>query len=143
MSEQDNLQVAEKWIEAVNAHDFGAWEEMRSPEYLWEGPGMPGPAGADAEVTYMEGAYQAFPDLHIEVVQTIAQGDLVVVNGLIVGTNQGSMTMPDGQTLPATGKKWNIPFSETLEFADGKILHRSMYSDRMEQMAQLGLSPGA
>lgn len=127
MSEQDNLQVAEKWIEAVDAHNLGALERYRAPDYLWEGPGMPGPAGAEAEDIFMRGAYQAYPDMRIEVSQTIAQGDFVVVNGVLTGTNQGPMTMPDGQTIPATGEKMNRRFSETLEFADGKVVRRSIY----------------
>lgn len=143
MSEQENLQLADKWIEAVDAHDFAGWGRLRSPEYQWEAPGLPGPAGADAEDAFMTGAYQAYPDMHIEVLQTIAQGDLVVVNGLVKGTNEGPMTSPDGQTTPATGKKVSFPFSETLQFADGKVVHRTMYTDRLSQMAQLGLLPGA
>ena len=61
MSEQENLQAAERWIKAVDAHDFGGWGQLRAPGYLWEGPGLPGPAGPEAEDALMQGAYQAFP----------------------------------------------------------------------------------
>ncbi|MBN1460350.1 MAG: ester cyclase [Armatimonadetes bacterium] len=143
MSEKDNLQLAEQWIEAVNTQGFDVWGQLRAPGYLWEGPGLPAPAGPDAEDAYMKGAYQAFPDLHAKVLRMIAQGDLVVVNGVITATHKGPMTTPDGQTIPATGKAMSVPFSETLKFANGKIAHRTIYSDRLTQMAQLGLLPGA
>jgi predicted ester cyclase len=142
VSEQDNVQIAEKWIQAVNEHDFGAWEQMRAPGYLWEGPGLPIPAGADAEVVFMKGAYEAFPDVHVEIIQTIAQGDLVVINGVMTGTHDGPMPMPDGHAIPATGRKWSSPFSETLEFKDGKVVRRSIYTDVLGRMVQLGLMPG-
>jgi predicted ester cyclase len=141
MAEKENLQVVDKWIEAVNAHNLTVLAKYRGPEYLWEGPGPPGTEGADREDSYMKKAYQAFPDLHVEVLSRIAAGDFVWINGLITATKRGPVTSADGQTPNATGKKMNMPFSERLEFRNGKVVRNSMHSDRLEQMARLGLMP--
>ena len=143
MSEQDNVRLIEKWYEAVNAHDVSPLEEHRGPGYEWETSVAPGPAGIEEDNASMQANWLAFPDARIKVLRTIAQGDVVAVTGLVTGTNEGPMTMPDGQTIPATGKSLSVPFSEWFEIADGKVVHRFMYWDMLSAMAQMGLGTGA
>jgi steroid delta-isomerase-like uncharacterized protein len=142
MSEKDNIQVVEKWIEALNAHDVGQLENYRAPQYLFQAPGFPGPVGVSEEIAYTQGLFDAFSDFHVGVAQTIAQGDFVVANVTMTGTHDGPLTMPNGQTVPATGKKVVVPVSNTLQFANGKIARNSLYADLLGMMAQLGLMPG-
>ena len=143
MAEKDNIQVVDKWVDALNAHDVRQLENYRAPKYLFKAPGFPGPVGVSEEIAYTQGLFDAFSDFHVEVAETIAQGDLVVANVTMTGTHDGPMTMPNGQTVPATGKKVALPVSNTLQFADGKIARNSLYSDLLGLMGQLGLMPGA
>ncbi len=142
MSEQENIQVVQKWVEALNAHDVSRFDEYRAPGYLFDVPDFPGPVGVDEEIVYTRGIFQAFSDLHFDPKRTIAQGDFVVVNGVMTGTHDGPMAMSNGQTLPATGKKGAIAVSNTFELADGKIVRNSLYYDNLGMMVQLGLLPG-
>ena len=98
--------------------------------------------GVDDEIAYTRGVFEAFPDLHFDVKQTVAQGDLVVFNGTMTGTHDGPLAMPNGQTVPATGKKGAVAVSNTFEFANGKIVRNSLYYDNLGMMVQLGLMPG-
>ena len=142
MPEKENVQVVTKWIEAVNAHDASRFEQYRAPAYLSEIPIFPGPVGVDEEVAYSQGLFEAFPDLHVDIKQTIAQGDFVVAELTFAGTHEGPLTMPGGPTVPPTGKKVVVPVSNTFKFADGKVARNSLYYDQMTMMAQLGLAPG-
>ncbi len=143
MAEKDNIQVVEKWVDALNAHDVRQLVNYRAPKYLFKAPGFPGPVGVSEEIAYTQGLFDAFSDFHVEVAETIAQGDLVVANVTMTGTHDGPMTMPNGQTVPATGRKVALPVSNTLQFADGKIARNFLYSDLLGLMGQLGLMPGA
>ena len=142
MPEQENIKVVQKWVEALNAHDAGQLERYRAPGYLFDVPAFPGPVGVNEEMAYTEGLFQAFSDFHIQTQQTIAQGDHVVINIVMTGTNDGPMVMPNGQTVPATGKKLTVPISNTFELANGKIARNSLYADYLGMMVQLGLMPG-
>jgi steroid delta-isomerase-like uncharacterized protein len=139
MGQKENIQVAEKWIEALNAHDVNRLSEYRALGYLFQAPPFPGPVGPSEETAYTQGLFDAFSDFHLEVVETIAQDDRVVVNCTTTGTHNGPLAMPDGQTVPPTGKKMKIPCSITLHLANGKTAGNSLYYDQLGLMAQLGL----
>jgi predicted ester cyclase len=143
MSEQDNIRISEKLAEAFNAHEYPSQLDVwAAPGYVSEGPDLPGPVGKDEEIALVRKLVEAFPDLHIEVTQRIAQGDFVVVNYTMIGTSEGPLTLPTGQTVPATGKKVVVPVSKTLEFDNGKLVRQVNYYDRLALMTQLGLMPG-
>ena len=57
------------------------------------------------------------------------------------GTNTGDMTMPDGTTIPATGKSFEVSGVESARARDGKIIEHNMYWDTLGMMRQLGLLP--
>jgi steroid delta-isomerase-like uncharacterized protein len=143
MAEEENVQVVQRWIAALNAHDVSGFDDYRAPGYLFDAPDFPGPVGVEQEIAYTRGVFEAFSDLHFEVGHTVAQGDFVVVNGVMTGTNDGSRVLPNGQSMPATGKKASIPLSNTFQFANGKIVRNSLYYDNLGPMIQLGVMPGS
>ena len=96
--------------------------------------------GVEEEIAYTQGVFAASSDVQFDVQQTIAQGDLVVINGIMAGTNDGPSVMA-GQPTPATGKKMVIPVSNTFEFSNGKIVRNSVYYDNLGVGVQLGLMP--
>ena len=86
--------------------------------------------------------FDAFPDMHVDVKQTMAQGDLAAIEFTFAGTHEGPMAMPSGPTVPATGKKVIAKGCNTFEFANGKIVRNSLYWDQLGMMARMGLMPG-
>ena len=143
MSEKDNIRVAAENTKAMNAHDNARIRSFHGEGYQFQAPGLAGPVDEAARDTYMQQNWTAFPDLTFQTVQTIAQGDYVVMNWICTGTHDGPMTTPEGATVPATGRKATIPGSVTVAFKDGKIVREDAYFDQMGMMAQLGLVPGA
>ena len=49
--------------------------------------------------------------------------------------------MPDGTSIPATGKSFEVSGVESARVRDGKIVEHNMYWDTLDMMGQLGLLP--
>ena len=58
-----------------------------------------------------------------------------------VATHTGPFALPDGNELPATGKRIELRGMELVEVRDGKIVVDNLYYDNMAVLAQLGLIP--
>ncbi len=142
MSEEDNIRIVEELFEALNAQDLGQGSKYQAPGYTYQGPGLPGPVGPDGYAAYMQVYYDAFPDLHFELTHKVAQGDVVIVNWMGTGTHDGPLRMPNGDSLPATGKKGTNFGSSTFEFDNDKVVRSSTYFDTATMLAQLGVALG-
>jgi predicted SnoaL-like aldol condensation-catalyzing enzyme len=80
--------VRNHFEEFVNRKNLDIAEINFAPEFEDHGadvpPGLPpGPAGAKA---YVGGAYKRFPDIHVEILDLIAEDDKVVVRNHWTGT---------------------------------------------------------
>jgi steroid delta-isomerase-like uncharacterized protein len=142
MSEQENTRIVEKLFEALNAHDLGRYPELLSPDYQADQPGAAAPLTNEQNNAYTQGFIDAFPDLHFDTRQIIAQGDFVVINWMGSGTHKGGLRTPTGAVIPPTGKHAMVPGSSTYQFKDGKIVRFSGYWDMVTLLSQLGLMPG-
>ena len=84
--------VRNHFEEFVNRKNLDIADINFAPEFQDHGadvpPGTPpGPAGAKA---YVGGAYKKFPDLHVEILDLIAEDDKVVVRNHWAGTEAAS-----------------------------------------------------
>ena len=140
MSEQENIRVAEKSIEAMNSHDLSR-DDLFNEDFQAEVPGAQGGFNREQSRANSEIFIAAFPDLHFEVVRRIAQGEYVVFNWVSTGTHTGSLRTPSGNMIPPTGKKGTIYGSTTYRIRDGKISNTWTYWDMAAMLAQLGLLP--
>lgn len=86
--------VRSHFEEFVNRKNLNIADVNLAPEFEDHGAdvpaGMPpGPPGAKA---YVGGAYKRFPDIHVDVLDLIAEGDKVVVRNHWTGTEAASGT---------------------------------------------------
>jgi predicted SnoaL-like aldol condensation-catalyzing enzyme len=84
--------VRNHFEEFVNRKNLKIGEVNFAPEFVDRGadvpPGLPpGPAGA---IQYVSGAYKKFPDIHVEILDLIAEDDRVVVRNRWTGTEAAS-----------------------------------------------------
>jgi predicted ester cyclase len=142
MSEQENTRIAEKFFEAINAHNLDLYPEILSPDYRAEAPGAASPQNADQWRAYNQSFIDAFPDLHFELRHRIAQGDFVVINWMGSGTHNGPLRTPTGASIPPTGNRAVVPGSTTYQFKGGKVVNSWLHWDMVTLLAQLGLMPG-
>lgn len=142
MSEQANIRVVEKIFEALNAHELGRNPELVSTDFRADQPGASSPLTQDQNNAYTQGFIDAFPDLHFDIRQIIAQGDYVVINWTGSGTHKGGLRTPTGDVIPPTGKHAIVPGSSTYLFKNGKAAQSWTFWDMVTLLAQLGLMPG-
>jgi predicted SnoaL-like aldol condensation-catalyzing enzyme len=86
--------VRNHFEEFVNRKNLDIGKVNLSPEFIDHGadvpPGLPpGPEGA---MQYVGGAYKKFPDIHVEILDLIAEDDKVVVRNHWTGTEASSGT---------------------------------------------------
>jgi predicted SnoaL-like aldol condensation-catalyzing enzyme len=89
------LFVRNHFEEFVNRKNLDVADTNFAPEFQDHGADVPagtppGPAGAKA---YVGGAYKKFPDLHVEILDLIAEGDRVVVRNHWTGREAASGTV--------------------------------------------------
>ncbi|MEV0829291.1 ester cyclase [Nonomuraea rubra] len=77
---------------------------------------------------------RAFPDLHIQIEDVIAEGDRVVTRNTVTGTHRGEY-----MGIPPTGR--SITYKEVIiaRFTDGRVAETWAVVDVMSQMRQLGV----
>ncbi len=79
----------------------------------------------------------AFPDLHTDTEELIAEGDKVVQRFTVSGTDKGGF-----MGAPPTGKHYKVTGISIFRIANGKIVEHWGVFDQAGVLQQLGLMPG-
>lgn len=112
-------------LDELVADDFVEHEEM---------PGLPeGKAGLHEFVT---GLRAAFPDLSVETLAVVAEGDEVWCHSRCTGTHRGEFA-----GVPATGRAVSITMIDRIRVRDGKVVEHWGVTDELALMTQLGVVP--
>jgi predicted SnoaL-like aldol condensation-catalyzing enzyme len=109
--------VRNHFEEFVNRKNLSIADRNFAPEFVDHGsdvpPGLPsGPAGAKQ---YVAGAYQKFPDIHVDILDLIAEDDKVVVRNHWTGTEAHS------------GNKYEFSGIVIWRIAHGQLVERWAY----------------
>ena len=109
--------VRNHFEEFVNRKNLEIADVNFGPEFVDHGtdvpPGLPpGPAGAKA---YVGGAYKKFPDIHVDILDLVAENDRVVVRNRWTGTEA------------ATGDKYEFSGIVIWRIAHGQLVERWAY----------------
>ena len=136
-------ELAERVVEAYNSGDVDAFIALYADDAVVNYPGMPEATvrGRDAIRQNWAGQWASFPDSRITSELLVVEGDTVAVEFTYTGTSQGPVPMPDGTTIPATGRHIEMKGMQLLEFRDGKVVRHDLFLDSAVMMAQMGLGP--
>jgi steroid delta-isomerase-like uncharacterized protein len=136
----DNTAILDRLHSAVNSGDpdiiSKAIDELVSPDVLFHAPVPMGATGAEALKRVWEVLLRAFPDIHVTVEETVAEGDKVASRNTVTGTHRGEY-----QGLPPTGR--TVAYSEIfiVRITDGRIAEIRGVVDVLAQLRQLGALP--
>jgi steroid delta-isomerase-like uncharacterized protein len=137
MSTEQNKAVVERLLEAFNRDDAEALKDTFALEYVNHNPPPMGFGGdREGQVKVMRYFRQAFPDARAEVVNLIAEGDMVAVHDRVYGTHKGEF-----MGAAATGREVTVEFIHIFRVVDGRIVERWGLIDAMALMQQLGALP--
>ncbi|HLK95373.1 MAG TPA: nuclear transport factor 2 family protein [Nocardioidaceae bacterium] len=131
----------EQNIQHWNAHDSASWVAGFSPDAQVVGPGASG-SGTEMARTFYSIWQDAFPDNEVRVTDIFEDGATAILQAEFRGTQTETMHAPE-QTIPATGRRVNIPFVLINRFDGGKTTAFTLYFDRAELLEQLGLLPAS
>lgn len=92
--------------------------------------------GVQDEAEWTRNLRELAPDLRLNVVKTVAEGDLVAVLYAAEGTNTGT-----AMGFPATGKHFSIRAMSIIRVGHGKIVEEWSVLDQAEALSQLGSLP--
>ena len=79
---------------------------------------------------------EAIPDLHMEVHEALAEGDLVAYRATLTGTQTGPL-----QGIPPTGRPFSAQQMHFLRMRDGKASEHWACRDDLGMLMQLGIIP--
>ena len=133
MSEQ-NKALVRRWFDEVwNQGRFESVDELLTADAVVHGLGEPmrGPA----EFRPFHNAYrQAFPDMHIEIDDMVAEGDKVAFRWTVTGTNRGGTL-----GFAATNRRARFEGMGMVRVRDGKLVEGWNSFDQLGMLQQLGV----
>jgi steroid delta-isomerase-like uncharacterized protein len=135
--QQKNKQVVRQLFEALDRHDTERMEQLvSSTNYSFHFAGMP-PTDWNATKQFIIAVTNAFPDVHHDIVDMVAEGeDIVAIRFNVTGTHKGEF-----QGIPPTGKKVSFAGMGFLTIIDGKVTEEWAINDTMGLMQQIGAIP--
>lgn len=136
MSTEENKALARRTVEAINTGDLDLFYSQLAPDSVEHAapPGMPPTRDTSRQFIAMLRA--AFPDLHYDVEDVIAEGDRVVLRATVHGTMKGEFL-----GMPATGKSATWSEMHFARVKDGRIVEHWANVDQLGMLQQLGLAP--
>ena len=124
MSEANKVVVRRLVSEVLNGGRLEVIDELYAPEL------------AAAARRWIAPFRASFPDVHMEIVELIAEGDKVVGRFTCSATHQGAWLgqAPTGRRFERIDEVW------ILRLRDGKIVHVWSLEDTLGRLQQLGLT---
>jgi C-1 hydroxylase len=122
MTTEQNKAIVRRFVEAINAQDYGTLDEVNSPKLAEEMKGL------------VPWIYATFgPSHHIMITDIIAEDDKVVARLATRGSHTG-----EWHGIPPTYKAWTNTGVYFLRLADNKIIESDFLFDELGHVKKLG-----
>ena len=135
-TEQNKALVKRAWDEVFNQKKLAVVDELWSSDYIYHGPQGQEFRGTESLKQLLSHYLEAFPDLHIEVEDLIAEGDKVVSRVISRGTHKGEL-----QGIAPTGKEVTTTIILITRLEGGKFAEDWESRDDLGMLQQLGVIP--
>ena len=130
-----NADVIRWSFEQLNRRDVAAMRQLWSDDTVERFPDRTC-RGPEEIAAYFEETFAALPDLEVEVVALVEQGDDVSVRWHLTATQEGRIQGIDG-----TGKRLELDGADQFTLKDGKIVSNFVIFDQMQWARHVGLMP--
>lgn len=124
----------------LERHDITAVRECYAENAVVTAPDAGEVRGRDQIADYWRTFIDSFPDGRYESLNKLESGDRAIDEGYFIGTNTEPLYLPDGQTMPATGKRVRLRACDIATVKGDQVIEHHLYFDQMELMSQLGLA---
>ena len=122
-------------FEQLNNHDLSGLKQFLTADTVERFPDRTC-RGSDEIAAYFEETFAALPDMHIEPISIVEQGDDVFAQWHMTGTHTGLV-----QGIEATGKTIALDGMDHFVLRDGKVVSNFVVFDQMQDSRQIGILP--
>jgi predicted ester cyclase len=135
MGSTENVAAFREFIDqGPNRGNLGALDALVGADCRYFMPGSNDPAEGPEGVKQVIAAFRAaFSDLHVEIDDVVAEGDVVMARVTPTGTHQGDL-----MGVAPTGRSVSWVVSHCARFSNGKMIEDRIVFDRADLMEQLG-----
>lgn len=136
--------TSQKVADTINKHDLDALAKLYAEDAVAYDPMYPEPLrGRDAIRKDAATFFRGFPDIRLEIINTIEKDDRNGADEIrITGTQTGPLETPMGQELPPTNKRVEMRGSAFSRLNErGEIVEERRYYDVASVLRQLGIMP--
>ncbi len=121
MSVEQNKSIVRRYLEEVyNQNNPAVIDELLAPNYARHLNNSPIPLTRDEQRQRLAGMCTAFPDLRLEIVRLIAEGDYVAIHVILRGTHRGTFL-----GIEPSGRGINVPAFDIVRLENGRMVeHR-------------------
>jgi predicted ester cyclase len=120
----------------VDKHDFDQVESMLDPDCEIIAPGFT-QVGAPYVCLWMAGFFATFPDLRHQPRRIVVEGDEIAFELRVTGTHTEDLPLPDGSSMPPTGRQLDIVLGEFWTLADGRVKNYTVHYDHHDFLTQM------
>ena len=135
-TEENKALFRRTYEQLLNEGDLSVADEIVSAEFI----NHEAPPGRDRGPESLRGLATmlrtAFPDLHFEIEELVAEGDTVAGRLMMSGTHEGPL-----MGTPPTWRSVRQEHMHFVRFRDGKAVEHRGVRDELGMMRQLGLIP--
>ncbi len=130
-----NAELIRWTFEQLNNHDTSGLRLLWSDDVVERFPDRTC-RGSDEVAAYFEETFAALPDMRIDPLSIVEQGDDVFVQWHMTGTHTGPV-----QGIEATGKTIALDGMDHFVLRDGKVVSNFVVFDQMQYSRQIGILP--
>lgn len=132
---EENRAIVRRFVEASNARDYEALEEVVAPGFVRLCPATPEVAvrSRDDFRRFLAADAKTFPDNRVRLDTLVAEGDHVAFWATYAGTQEGAMG-----PFPASGKRMSVEFAGVFRIEDGRLAELRLVWDNVSVLTQLG-----
>ncbi len=131
--------LMDRSTEAWLAKDYDASRALCSPDIEVVTPDAGPLRGIDQFLDWQRQLNEAFPDVRYESTLKLEDGNRAIDVGDVIGTHSGPLAMPDGSSIPATGKQVRMRSCDIATVEGGVITKHEFFYDQMDMAMQLGI----
>ncbi|MDJ0757542.1 MAG: ester cyclase [Ardenticatenaceae bacterium] len=136
MSAEANKTVIRELWEGFNTRNLDVFIDLAAPEYVNHAAPAGAPTDREGWKMLNQSFIDAFPDIRVHELATIATDNHVVGRFRLTGTHQGTL-----MGMPATNKSIDVTAMMMLSIQEGQVMARWEEFDTMKMMQQLGYIP--
>ncbi|KQV11826.1 MULTISPECIES: nuclear transport factor 2 family protein [unclassified Kitasatospora] len=134
-------EVMDRYTEAVTKSDLTTVADCFAEDAVAYTPDHGEIHGRENIVAYFREMTDALPAAEFDPLFKYEIDDTAIDEGFFSGKNTGPLTLPTGETLPATQREVRLRGCDLATVRDGRIVSYRLYFDQMEFLEQVGLLP--